>query len=582
MYQSADPHHDPFKVWTISNSGLLLIATALALLPLGCARQADAVSKPKPAKPVTVMTLDRTRQLQRQLMTGSVAPWKTEQVGFEVTGRISFVIEPNEDVQPRIPSDTAPPETTLARVDRERFEIAVESANADVQVAERRFQANEVAIDQRLPAAVSSAKAELQLAEAEHERASRLSGQNAISRSEYDNTKTRLLVARSALASVEAELAQANAEQLALQAQIARARHALDEAKRNLRNTELHSSFRGIVSDVHTVPGSYVSPGDPVVTVQMMDPMLVQFEVSARDSRKYARGDVMAVFVSDKEGRRHPVTGMVYNVDSVADPDSRTYTVALHVRNQRQSILQHASERDSAARTRHIFPLNIGPIITGDDRPYVEQRCLHEIGGSTYVWKITNRKWNQPGANSEDLLTIEPVRVVCGDEVLPLLGQWNFVPVQFEDPASIDIENDLVAEELIFPEGIDVPDADPESWPRTILLEQTDWMLRPGDVVQVAINGEASNGFFVPMKAILNTDGDSFLHVVETDDDQTRVRRVAVNVQNRKSVSDRSVSMQVEPVDAQLLPEGSLIVIGGSHYLDDGDRVRVVSNGKKN
>ena len=196
----------------------LLIVSTVATI--GCDRSSNDIPLVKPAKPVNIMTLSQTRQLQQRMMTGSVAPWKTEQIGFEVTGRVNFVIEPNEPVQPELPSDTSPPPTPLARVDREQFEIAVATAKADVDVALRRLDVNRVSIQQRLPATLKSAEAELDLALIEYERAERLTGQNAISRSQFDNSKTRLSVARAAVEAVTAQLSQAEAEQSALQAQV--------------------------------------------------------------------------------------------------------------------------------------------------------------------------------------------------------------------------------------------------------------------------------------------------------------------------------------------------------------------------
>lgn len=555
---------------------IVLFLCLVACVISGCQPKSatDQARVEKPAKPVSVVTLNRTRQLQKQLITGSVAPWKTEQIGFEITGRVNFVIEPNESVQPKLESTSAPAPTPIARVDQERFLISVETAQADVAVAQRRLDANRVAIEQRLPTAISSAQADLELAKTEFNRAKRLSGQNAISRSEFDSASTRLTVTKSALAATEADLAQAKAEQLALKAQVARARHAQSEAERNLGSSVLHSSFRGIVSEVHTVPGSYVQPGDPVVTVQMMDPMLVQFEVSAQDSRRYAKGDIRKIFITNRDGKPQSISGIVYTVDSVADPNSRTYTVTLQVRNKQQSLTPLDIAAENIAITDGIFPLNLGPIITGDERQLVEQRCLHTIAGETYVWKITNRKWNQPSDTSDRILTVEPVKVIAKSDVIPLLGKWNFVPVQFSSDADIDIENDLITSQLVLPANL----ANVHDWQdRKVLLEQTDWLLRTGDVVQVSMTSvHGSQGLFVPMKAVLNENGRTFLHVVDGDTDNKIARRVAVEVLTQNLVAESSVLLQVKSTVSGELQEGMKLIIGGTHYLEDGDHIRVV------
>ena len=120
-----------------------------------------------------------------------------------------------------------------------------------------------------------------------------------------------------------------------------------------------------------------------------MDPMLVQFEVSAQDSRRYAKGDIRKIFITNRDGKPQSISGIVYTVDSVADPNSRTYTVTLQVRNKQQSLTSLDVNAEGIAITDGIFPLNLGPIITGDERQLVEQRCLHTIGGESYVWKLS-------------------------------------------------------------------------------------------------------------------------------------------------------------------------------------------------
>ncbi|MEM9412401.1 MAG: HlyD family efflux transporter periplasmic adaptor subunit, partial [Planctomycetota bacterium] len=545
----------------------------------------------KPPRPVSVMKLSRVKELQRQLITGTIAAWKTEKLGFEVSGRISFVIEKNDEVQPTLPSKLALPPTPLARIEPERFEIAVKSAEADKQVAEKRLSTNRVSIDLRIPAVIESAASELEFAKAEFRRVERL--QNSISQSESDSVRNRLSLAKSALASARAELAQAHAEKSALESQLLRAELSLDEAQRNLRNATLYSSFRGIISEVHAVSGSYVAPGDPVATVQMMDPMLVQFEVSPRESRTYNKGDILDVLITDQDGKRQVSHGMVYNVDAVADQNSRTYTVTLHIRNFRESQSEStslaASTSDRIARTERIFPLDMASVITGGAQPLIEQSCLHQIGKDTVVWKITNRKLNQASDVDNRVLNVEPVKVQVGRDEITLLGQWKFVPVTFENPAALNLKNDLVTGKLKYAAENCVNSSQSNTdlvnslSPRKVILEHQRWVLRAGDVVQVVKSGNGfRRGYFVPMKAILSEAGKTFIHIVESNEQQEAIaKRVYVDVQDHNSLSDNTVRVQVEPTVGEELVDGMQVVIGGSHYLDHGDRVKIIQRGSK-
>ena len=93
----------------------------------------------------------------------------------------------------------------------------------------------------------------------------------------------------------------------------------------------MHSPFDGQISRVHVIPGGYVERGQPVVTVQMMDPMKVQVAVSPDTDRQVNYNDLVKVYV---DGENEPLNGWVWNKDAVADASTRTFMVTLLVRNR--------------------------------------------------------------------------------------------------------------------------------------------------------------------------------------------------------------------------------------------------------
>lgn len=511
--------------------------------------------------------------------TAAVTPWKVERIGFEQAGRVVQVIEPNEMVKAN--SDRQPG-TPLARLAEEKLLIAVEAAKADMAVAERQLDTSRVAIEQSFPAGIKTAESEYALAQKELARARRLG--NAISRSESDTIRTRASTAKLRIDSAKADLAQAEARQQSLAAQRQQAQQRLAEAKRNLKNTILFSSFPGQVVAVHAVPGSYVKEGDPVATIQMVDPMVIEFEVTAEDSRRYRRGDSLMVAATDGSGNEQQLNGMVYTVDGVADESTRTFTVTLHVRNQPDSPMtkiDSAALGPKSANTQFIFPLNLGPIVTGDQRLLVEQSAIHRIDGKDYVWKITNRSWDKVSNANDRVLKVIRVPVRIKSETLPFLGAWNFVAIEFEDPTTIDLNRDLITGSLSFNSSTPASESELSSWQGDeVTLEQTRWMLRPGDVVRVMKIAKTSvDGFYVPMKAVRQENDRTFVHVVEENDGQATSRRIFVSVAVDDSIKQDSVLLRIEPADDKedsLLREGCQLVIGGTHYLDDMDRVRVV------
>ena len=64
----------------------------------GCQSKSAPPTTEKRPRPVTVFALRRTEPAALVQYTGSVSSWKTEEVGFEVSGRVEYIIEPGSDV----------------------------------------------------------------------------------------------------------------------------------------------------------------------------------------------------------------------------------------------------------------------------------------------------------------------------------------------------------------------------------------------------------------------------------------------------------------------------------------------------
>ena len=179
-------------------------------------------------------------------------------------------------------------------------------------------------------------------------------------------------------------------------------------------------------------------------------PMLVEFEVTAANSRRYQRGDSLGVSVENPDGQQRVLTGMVYTVDTIADINTRTFTVSLHVRNQPETAICDSGSSEVIATTNIMFPLNLGPIVTGDERLLVEKTAIHRIGDEDFVWKITNRSWDVLSHAEHRELTVQRMKVRITSDVIPFLGTWNFVAIEFEDPTTVDLAQDMITGMLTF------------------------------------------------------------------------------------------------------------------------------------
>jgi len=252
---------------------VLLVALA------GCSREAEPVTQARAPRPVSVIKLRQSDPARSLAVTGVVGSWKTEDIGFEVSGRVKFVMEPEQLV--RDPSSGDADQQPLAQIDSERYESAVTSAEAQIMTLEKQKEAVRIEIVDVLKAKREIAVAEQILAREDEKRAKLALDAKAIPQSEYDKYKASLDASNAQVAQVDASKGAKSAEIATIDAQINQAAVALKDAQRDVQDCKLYAPFRGQIAEVHVIPGGTVQRGEPVVTVQMMDPMKVEFEVSA-------------------------------------------------------------------------------------------------------------------------------------------------------------------------------------------------------------------------------------------------------------------------------------------------------------
>jgi multidrug efflux pump subunit AcrA (membrane-fusion protein) len=563
------------------NAATRIFGGLMVMLVAGCGASQAQSPQTKAPRPVSVMTLRVTQPHHGQTMTGSVGSWKTEEVGFEVDGRVKQVLEPGAEIEGRILDGTdqtvITEGTVLARLDDERFRIAAAAAEAAIGVATRRMEALRVDIEQGTPAQIARAEAEQELAKLEFDRASNLVSEEAISRKEVDRTQATYKTASAEVETRKAELAGKQAELLAIAAQVKQAELQLAEAERDRRDATLYSSFRGQVAQIHVVPGSYVKAGEPVLTIQMMDPIKVELELSATMSRKFLYGDTVRLFGTSADGQPIPLTGFVYMTDPVADPNTRTFSVTLLVRNQRiDPAIELDSSGEQLPRTKDIWPLKTAPIVGGGGALMVEKNAIRRDSQGAFLWRVTNRQIGEVTPRDARVLDVTKLRVTPGRQVIPFLGTWDFVPISIDEGETCDPDHDLVAGDITLEGG------DADSWDgNRILLHRSDWLLRPGDLVRVDLpNGEATSGYYVPVRAIRHESGRTFVFVVhEPEPGRFRARRVEVQLDDTAySSSDDNVLRRIDPVEHGALAVGSRLIVDGVHFLADGESVAIVSH----
>ena len=335
---------------------LLAVVCFAVATTAGCGGSAKSDSEAKAPRPVSVFSLKRSDPATLQRVAGTVASWKTENVGFEVAGRVQFVIEPETEVA--LGEDSSDRGTVLARLDDTRYRLQVRSIQSKIQSKQKLRDSTLIEVEKVLPAQELVADSELRLAKLELDRRDRLLKQDAISQEEFDKAKSDWEKADAAVIQLAAQKEAKRADVASIEADIQQLNESLAEANRDVDDCVLYAPYRGQVADIHVIAGAYVERGQPVVTVQMMDPIAVEFEVSAETARRLNYRDLIDIYMAQPDDSWRQGRASVYMTDPVADPETRTLSATLLGRNGRtRATVPEDMKGKPIVRTDNIWKL---------------------------------------------------------------------------------------------------------------------------------------------------------------------------------------------------------------------------------
>ena len=413
----------------------------LTVAVCGCTGGADSEATREPSpRPVSVLTLRETDPTRSMNVAGTVGSWKTEEIGFEVSGRLKYTIEPETNVSGSSGELESQP---LASIDPERYDTAVSSAEARIVMLERQKAAAIIQRDQVLPAQRDSAVATRVLAQGDYDRTKALFDEKAVAKAELDKFDANLKTANAMVVQLDASKEAQTAEIASLDAQIDQAAAALKDAKRDRTDCTLRAPFRGQIAKVHVIPGGTVQRGEPVLTLQMMDPMKVEFEVSAERARQLHYKDGLTLRLPLPDGKSLEEEGIIYRTDAVADPSTRTFTITVLIRNRLVPVtVPDDVDVKTLAKTRDIWSLVRG-ILDDSARDFIEENSIHKDGEGEYVWKVIE-DIQAGGRTRGPLLQVEKARVKSGAIKTSFLGLWTFRDITVDDPATLVAGRDRI------------------------------------------------------------------------------------------------------------------------------------------
>lgn len=212
----------------------------------------------------------------------------------------------------------------LFQIDRERYSLAVETAEANLESARKSTRASTADVE-TARAKVVSAKAALQSSEQDAVRLRRIKKEDAgaISDRRIEIAENSLAAARGNLAAAESSLQRAIdalGETGDDNASVLQAQAALDQAQLDLTRTAIIAPDNGVITDVRVNRGNFAQAGAPLMTFLASHDVWIQADFTENNLGHIKSGDKVEIVFDALPGRvikgQVRTTGFGVNVDS--------------------------------------------------------------------------------------------------------------------------------------------------------------------------------------------------------------------------------------------------------------------------
>jgi len=531
------------KGWDVS-----LLFAVLCWGALACGPNNPAAADPGALK-VTAVRLEKAPPRAKTECPGTVIPWKSQPIGFEISGRVAWVVAEGSRARGDLrdaDGRRVQEGTLLARLDRSRYELHLKAAQAELARAKARQASLKVRVEQILPEQLRGAQADLARVEKLYRRIESLAKEGVTTPAKLEAAEAAFKAARSRVDQIQAGFVSSRAEIGAAEGGVLVASEAVRQAERDVRDSELHAPFDACVTEVHVWPGAYAEPGRPIVTLSVMDPIKVAISLPVAIAGRVAPGDAVLVALDGRE----PITGRVYSVREAVTGDGRTLQAQIVVPNRR--VLANVPAEDGLPKLPRASKLSFARRVGEGDGEVlaVNVDALRKDESGAFLWVLRE---GAPGdERTSPVRNVGKVRVVPGGQTFQVLRDTYRRLRKWSD---LDERRAIV---------VDAPSGLREG--ASILLATEQWALRPGARAIVTLN-VASSGpdYAVPARAVRSTAGGHVVFVVSGD------RAVPVRVQVRGNSGER------RPIDGEGLREGMLVITSHVDVLTEGRRIKVSS-----
>ena len=510
----------------------------------GCSEQPQPrTASPRPVVVTKLTATDPSRALR---LTGVAESWAEEDIAFEVSGRVDYIVEEGTYLEGRWVEneDVVTKGDVLATINRAAYEAALQAAKAEVDHA--RIHLNRV-----LPAKLVESEANQVDKDTQYAKIEQL-------HKKLSATDVELIEYRAARDAAGAQVDQVKAEFEGGKASLAKAKAALVQAELDLEHATLPAPFTGEVAEVYVKAGGFVKAGQSVARLVTMDPVKIDVTVSAQTNRKIHVDDFVRVFIP---GQDEPFVGKVYQKSTVADPATRTFPVTLISRNMKMLVNPTGNPEVLALpRIKGVMPATRVAMNESGSLWVEEKQALRLDDNGHFVWTLEGVSMREGIDSSNPVFVVRKVHVVPGKGRMNLQGLY-FLR-ELKDAGTLQF---LQALALGVPEGVQEGD-------RVALLHES-WLLQPGQLVDVQFKRDAAQpGYYVPFQAIMPTaEGAGYILVVDESVAPAAAKKIEVALGKTFGEWQR-----IEGDAMANLGDDVSVIVEGVNYVQPGEPVTIL------
>ena len=267
----------------------------------------------------------------------------------------------------------------LFRIDPNNYQLAVDTAQANLQSARQATGASGAGVDVAL-AALESARAGLMRADQDAGRLRRIKDEDpgAISDRRLEQAEASVSVSRAQFASAEANLEKARqdlGEAGDQNSRILQAQAALEQAQLDLSRTTIRAASDGLLTDVRLDRGNFAAAGAPQMTFIGVHNIWVQADFTENNLGNISPGDPVEIVFDALPGKI--ISGRVVSTGFGVDVASAPLGSLPTVDNNRQWL-----------RDAQRFPVQIEFQLRGE-----EDRLAVRVGAQASVITYTGDHW---------------------------------------------------------------------------------------------------------------------------------------------------------------------------------------------